>query len=59
MIIVLRSGATQEQIDDVVKRLEKLGFGAHVSQGVERTIIGAIGDERRVNLKKKSGSCLL
>jgi len=55
MIIVLRSGATQEQIDDVVKRLEKLGFGAHVSQGVERTIIGAIGDERRVNLEEKIG----
>ncbi|HXL01785.1 MAG TPA: 3-deoxy-7-phosphoheptulonate synthase [Candidatus Atribacteria bacterium] len=55
MIIVLRSGATQEEINDVVERLKKLGFGAHVSQGVERTIIGAIGDERRVNLEEKIG----
>ena len=55
MIIVLRSGATQDEIDEVVKRLEKLGFGAHVSQGVERTIIGAIGDERGVNLEERFG----
>lgn len=55
MIIVLRSGATQEEIDEVVKRLKKLGFGAHVSQGVERTIIGAIGDERGVNLEERFG----
>jgi len=55
MIIVLRSGATPDEIDEVVKRLEKLGFGAHVSQGVERTIIGAIGDERGVNLEERFG----
>jgi len=35
--------------------LEKLGFGAHISQGIERTIIGAIGDERQVNLEEKIG----
>lgn len=55
MIIVLRSGATQEEVDEVVERLKGLGFGAHVSRGVERTIIGAIGDERRVNLEEKIG----
>ncbi|HOQ67896.1 MAG TPA: 3-deoxy-7-phosphoheptulonate synthase [Candidatus Atribacteria bacterium] len=55
MIIVLRSGATQEEVDEVVERLKRLGFGAHVSRGVERTIIGAIGDERGVNLEEKIG----
>jgi len=35
--------------------LEKLGLGAHISQGIERTIIGAIGDERQVNLEEKIG----
>ncbi|HQE25410.1 MAG TPA: 3-deoxy-7-phosphoheptulonate synthase, partial [Candidatus Atribacteria bacterium] len=39
----------------VVERLKRLGFGAHVSRGVERTIIGAIGDERGVNLEEKIG----
>jgi|UniRef100_A0A7V3YHU1 3-deoxy-7-phosphoheptulonate synthase len=55
MIIVLRSGVTQQEIDEVVRRLKRLGFGVHISQGVERTIIGAIGDERGVNLEEKIG----
>lgn len=55
MIIVLKSGATQQEIDEVVRRLKRLGFGVHISQGVERTIIGAIGDERGVNLEEKIG----
>ncbi|MGQ9473527.1 MAG: 3-deoxy-7-phosphoheptulonate synthase [Candidatus Caldatribacteriaceae bacterium] len=55
MIIVLRSGATPQEIDEVTKRLKKLGFGVHISQGTERTIIGAIGDERGVNLEEKIG----
>jgi 3-deoxy-7-phosphoheptulonate synthase len=55
MIIVLKSGTTQQEIDEVVRRLKRLGFGVHISQGVERTIIGAIGDERGVNLEEKIG----
>lgn len=46
MIIVLRKGCTTKQIGSIVKHIEKLGFKAHVSKGVERTVIGAIGDER-------------
>ncbi|MCX7667415.1 MAG: 3-deoxy-7-phosphoheptulonate synthase, partial [Atribacterota bacterium] len=55
MIIVLRSGATSQEIEEVVRRLKKFGFGVHISQGTERTIIGAIGDERGVNLEEKIG----
>ncbi|MCS7242361.1 MAG: 3-deoxy-7-phosphoheptulonate synthase [Candidatus Caldatribacterium sp.] len=55
MIIVLRSGVTQQEIEEVVRRLKRLGFGVHISQGVERTIVGAIGDERGVNLEEKIG----
>lgn len=36
----------QEDIDHVVKRVEELGYRAHLIQGVERTVIAAIGDER-------------
>jgi len=46
MIIVMKMGATDKEISDVVKRLEDLGFRAHLSKGVERTIVGLIGDER-------------
>ena len=46
MIIVMRSAATQTDIDQVVERIIQHGLKPHISRGVERTIIGAIGDER-------------
>jgi len=49
MIIVMKMGASQEEIENMVKRVESLGFRAHLSRGEERTIIGVIGDERPVD----------
>ncbi len=46
MIIVLRARATEEEVAQVCRRIEALGLTPHLSRGVERTIIGAIGDER-------------
>ena len=46
MIIVMKMGAKQEEIEEVVAHIQALGFGTHLSQGKERTIIGVIGDER-------------
>jgi 3-deoxy-7-phosphoheptulonate synthase len=46
MIIILKPGCKKKQIEGVVKQIEALGLKAHVSTGVERTVIGAIGDER-------------
>jgi 3-deoxy-7-phosphoheptulonate synthase len=43
MIIVMRRSWTDEEVQAVVKRLDERGFGAHVSRGAERTVIGAIG----------------
>jgi 3-deoxy-7-phosphoheptulonate synthase len=48
MIIVMRSHVTDEEIRGVEVKLESLGLKAHVSRGVERTIVGAIGDERKL-----------
>jgi 3-deoxy-7-phosphoheptulonate synthase len=48
MMIVMKEGATEEQIRSVVKRVEGLGCSAHVSQGEVLTVIGAIGDRDRV-----------
>jgi 3-deoxy-7-phosphoheptulonate synthase len=47
MIIVMAPGASQKQVQDVLKRLEARGYGHHLSAGVERTIIGAIGANER------------
>lgn len=46
MIVVMNRGALPLQIQEVIARIEELGFVAHPIYGVERTVIGAIGDER-------------
>jgi len=45
MIIVLRPDATEEQINHIIDKVQKLGLKPHVSKGTERTIIGVIGPE--------------
>jgi 3-deoxy-7-phosphoheptulonate synthase len=48
MMIVMKEGATEEQIQAVVARVESAGCSAHLSQGEVLTVIGAIGDRDRV-----------
>jgi 3-deoxy-7-phosphoheptulonate synthase len=48
MMIVMKEGATAEQIDAVVERVESVGCSAHLSSGELLTVIGAIGDRDRV-----------
>ncbi|MCI0521926.1 MAG: 3-deoxy-7-phosphoheptulonate synthase [Chloroflexi bacterium] len=50
MMIIMRSDATQEQVEAVVERVKSHNLRAHLSRGDERTIIGAIGDRRPVDL---------
>lgn len=45
MIIVLKPGATEQEINHIVDKVQKLGLTPHVSKGTERTIIGVIGSE--------------
>jgi 3-deoxy-7-phosphoheptulonate synthase len=46
MIIVLKPGIEERDIEDVCRRIAALGLRAHVSRGEQRTVIGAIGDDR-------------
>ncbi len=46
MIVVMKSGASEEQIQKAVDTMDELGYKAHLIQGVLRTVIGAVGDER-------------
>ncbi|UCD47189.1 MAG: 3-deoxy-7-phosphoheptulonate synthase [Deltaproteobacteria bacterium] len=48
MIIVLKAGTAGREIAQVEEKIKSYGLTAHVSRGVERTIIGAIGDERKM-----------
>lgn len=45
MIIVLRPDVTESQIKHIVERVKALGLKPMISKGVERTIIGIIGEE--------------
>src|SRR5262245_37984410 len=45
MIIITRSGITDAELDAIRERVEQRGMRTHLSRGVERTIIGCIGDE--------------
>jgi 3-deoxy-7-phosphoheptulonate synthase len=45
MIIVLRPDASEEQVNHIIEKIQKLGLKPHVSKGTERTIIGVIGPE--------------
>jgi 3-deoxy-7-phosphoheptulonate synthase len=46
MIILMKKNATQQQTDHVTEWIASVGYKPHLSQGVERTLIGAIGDDR-------------
>ncbi len=45
MIVVMEPGASQEQIDATVKRVEALGLKPNVIVGTERTVVAAVGNK--------------
>ena len=47
MIIILAAEATTAQRDDLLLNLKGRGYGVHLSEGVERTIVGVIGTPER------------
>ena len=51
MIVVMKPGANQRQIDHVIDRIEQLGLRSHVIVGTERTVIAA-RDEKRDGAKQ-------
>ena len=46
MVVVMQEGASEAQIEGVVKRLVEMGMDVHRSTGVERTVLGAVGQGR-------------
>lgn len=51
MIIVMKNHATPEQIQTVCDKVKEIGLTPQVSKGVERTIIGVIGEEDKLRVK--------
>jgi len=48
MIIVMQPEASEEAIEAVEAKILAHGLQVHVSRGTERTLIGAVGDERKL-----------
>ena len=58
MIVVMKKGASREEIQHMIERVEALGLKAHPIFGTERTVIAAIGekrDEHRQSLESGPG----
>jgi 3-deoxy-7-phosphoheptulonate synthase len=52
MIIVLKSDATPQERQGIIDKIRDLGMQAHVSEGVERTVIGVVGDDRHIHQER-------
>jgi 3-deoxy-7-phosphoheptulonate synthase len=46
MIIVMKSGASRQQIEHIFDKVKELGFKVHPIYGELRTVIACVGDER-------------
>jgi 3-deoxy-7-phosphoheptulonate synthase len=46
MIVVMKPGSTQQQVDHVVSLVNEMGLKEHVIVGTERTVVAVIGNDR-------------
>jgi 3-deoxy-7-phosphoheptulonate synthase len=43
MIVQMRTGTTQEEINDVVHRAKSLGLGVQLNLGTDKTVVAILG----------------
>ena len=48
MLIIMHPGASQEQVANVIAVIERQNLTSHLIQGVEQTVIGAVGDSHSI-----------
>lgn len=46
MIVVMKHGSSQKQIDHIVELIEGLGLRSHIIVGTDRTVVAALGEKR-------------
>ncbi len=51
MIIILKKTATPKELEHICEKVRELGLTPNVSRGIERTVIGVIGDEEKLQAK--------
>ncbi|MDP8298294.1 MAG: 3-deoxy-7-phosphoheptulonate synthase, partial [Candidatus Tantalella remota] len=55
MILVLKPNATQKEVEHIMDKIEKMGLKPWLSEGVERSIIGVIGEEDVIRVMPLEG----
>jgi 3-deoxy-7-phosphoheptulonate synthase len=55
MLIVMRHGATAEEIEKVVAVIKELGYQARAMPGAQRTAVGLVGNDGRVDASRLEG----
>jgi len=55
MLIVMRHGATAEEIERVVAVIKELGYQARTMPGAQRTAVGLVGNDGRVDASRLEG----
>ena len=49
MLVVMQHGASQSDVDRVVRTIEELGYQARPMPGTQRTAVGLVGNDGRVD----------
>ncbi|MGQ9833535.1 MAG: 3-deoxy-7-phosphoheptulonate synthase [Candidatus Villigracilaceae bacterium] len=55
MMIIMKPNATPQQVENVISHIKAAGLAVHLSQGVETTIIGAIGETHNIPIERFDG----
>lgn len=55
MIVVMSQDASREQIDAVLRKIEEFGLQTHPIFGVQKTVIGVIGDDKTKIVETMAG----
>jgi 3-deoxy-7-phosphoheptulonate synthase len=55
MIVVMSQEATREQIEAVLRKIEEFGLQTHPIYGVQKTVIGVIGDDKTKVVETMAG----
>ena len=51
MIVILKKGATDAEMQNFIRQWEQRGYGVHISRGEETTILGLVGDTTKLNME--------
>ncbi len=51
MIVVMEKSSSDQQIEHIANRISELGLKSHIIRGTERTVIAAVGDDRKIKVE--------